>query len=146
VRLRQVVWPHSRQNDDFHVKAHARVGGTAVTHFRNLPITAPEQTFLDLAAGLNLVASVVLGDSLIKAGRTSAAALRHAATTWHGRGAKLARRAACHVRDGVDSAMETRLRMLLVLAGLPALRSTSSCVTPMEVGGCASTCATHHSN
>jgi very-short-patch-repair endonuclease len=36
------------------------------------------------------------------------------------RGAKLARRAARHIRDGVDSAMETRLRMLLVLAGLPA--------------------------
>jgi very-short-patch-repair endonuclease len=102
------------------VKAHATVDGTAVTRFRNLPITAPEQTFLDLAAGLNLVALVVLGDSLIKAGRTSAAALRHAATAWHGCGAKLARRAARHIREGVDSAMETRLRMLLVLAGLPA--------------------------
>lgn len=102
------------------VKAHARVDGTAVTRFRSLPVTAPEQTFLDLATGLNLVALVVLGDSLIKAGRTSAAALRDAATAWRGRGAKLARRAARHVRDGVDSAMETRLRMLLVLAGLPA--------------------------
>jgi very-short-patch-repair endonuclease len=102
------------------VKAHARVDGTAVTRFRNLPITAPEQALLDLAAGLNLVALVVLGDSLIKAGRTSAAALRHAATAWHGCGAKLARRAARHIREGVDSAMETRLRMLLVLAGLPA--------------------------
>ncbi len=30
-----------------------------------------------------------------------------------------ARRAALHVRSGVDSPMETRLRMLLVLAGLP---------------------------
>jgi very-short-patch-repair endonuclease len=102
------------------VKAHARVDGTAVTRFRNLPITAPEQALLDLAAGLNLVALVVLGDSLIKAGRTSAAALRHAATAWHGCGAKLVRRAARHIREGVDSAMETRLRMLLVLAGLPA--------------------------
>jgi very-short-patch-repair endonuclease len=102
------------------VKAHATVDGTAVTRFRNLPITAPEQTFLDLAAGLNLVALVVLGDSLIKAGRTSAAALRHAATAWHGCGAKLVRRAARHIREGVDSVMETRLRMLLVLAGLPA--------------------------
>jgi very-short-patch-repair endonuclease len=32
---------------------------------------------------------------------------------------KLARRAARYVREGVDSAMETRLRLLLVLAGLP---------------------------
>jgi hypothetical protein len=91
-----------------------------VTRFRNLPLTTPEQTFIDLATGLNLVALIVLGDSLIKAGRTSADALRDAATAWSGRGAKLARRAAGYVRDGVDSAMETRLRMLLVLAGLPA--------------------------
>ena len=102
------------------VKAHARVDGTAVTRFRNLPVTTPEQTLVDMATGLNLVALVVLGDSLIKAGQTSVSALRDAATAWHGRGAKLARRAACYVREGVDSAMETRLRMLLVLAGLPA--------------------------
>ena len=101
------------------VKAHAAVEGTATTCFRNLPITTPEQTFLDLATSLNLVALVVLGDSIVKAGRTSAAALRDAALAWRGRGAKLARRAARHVREGVDSAMETRLRMLLILAGLP---------------------------
>jgi very-short-patch-repair endonuclease len=102
------------------VKAHARHDGTAVTRFRNLPVTTPEQTFLNLATGLDLVALVVLGDSLIRAGRTSAAVLRDAATAWRGSGAKLARRAAQYVRDGVDSAMESRLRMLLVLAGLPA--------------------------
>jgi hypothetical protein len=75
---------------------------------------------LDLATCLDLVALVVLGDSLIKAGRTTAAALRDTALSWRGRGAKLARRAGRYVRDGVDSGMETRLRMLLVLAGLPA--------------------------
>ena len=103
------------------VKAHAGVIGAAVSRFRQLPITTPQQTFLDLAAaGMDLVALVVLGDSLIKASRMSAEGLRDAALAWHGRGAKLARRAARFVRDGVDSAMETRLRMLLVLAGLPA--------------------------
>lgn len=101
------------------VRAHANSDGTAVTRFRNLPVTTPEQTFLDLATSLDLVALVVLGDSLIKAGRTSAATLRDAATACRGRGAKLARRAARYLREGVDSAMETRLRMLLVLAGLP---------------------------
>ncbi len=101
------------------VKAHASVSGAAVTRFRGLPITTPEQTFLDMAASLDLVALVVLGDSLINAKRTSAMALRDAALLWHGRGAKRARRAARDVRDGVDSAMETRVRMLLVLAGLP---------------------------
>ena len=42
-----------------------------------------------------------------------------AAAAYAGKGAKLARRAARYVRAGVDSAMESRLRMLLVLAGLP---------------------------
>jgi hypothetical protein len=83
------------------VKAHAGVKDAAVTRFRTLPITTAEQTFLDLAVNLNLVALVVLGDSLIKAGRTSAAALRDA-MVWQGRGAKLARRAARYVREGVD--------------------------------------------
>ena len=58
------------------VKAHAAVEGTAVTSFRNLSITTPEQTFSDLATSLDLVALVVLGDSLVKSGRTSVAALR----------------------------------------------------------------------
>jgi hypothetical protein len=33
------------------VKAHTSVAGTAVTRFRNLPLTTPEQTFIDLAIG-----------------------------------------------------------------------------------------------
>jgi hypothetical protein len=128
------------------VKAHATAEGTAVTRFHNLPITTPEQTFSDLATSLDLVALVVLGDSLVKAGRTSVAALREAATAWHGRGAKLARRAARYVREGVDSAMETRLRRCSSWRGFPFPTSMSSCAIPMEVGGCASTCATRHSS
>jgi very-short-patch-repair endonuclease len=102
------------------VKAHAAADGTATTRIRALPITTPEQTFLDLAAaGIDLVALVVLGDSLVRACKTSARELVDAANRWRGRGAKQARRAARYVRDGVDSVMESRLRMLLVLAGLP---------------------------
>ena len=103
------------------VKAHAAADGTATTRIRALPITTPEQTFLDLAAaGIDLVALVVLGDSLVRACKTNARELVDAANRWRGRGAKQARRAARYVRDGVDSVMESRLRMLLVLAGLPA--------------------------
>jgi hypothetical protein len=35
------------------VKAHVGVNGAAVTSFRSLPVTTPEQTFLDLAATLD---------------------------------------------------------------------------------------------
>ena len=54
-----------------------------------LPITTPVQTFLDLAAaGLDLLALVVLGDSLIRSCRTSSRELLDAAIAWRGRGAK----------------------------------------------------------
>ena len=62
---------------------------------------------------------MVLGDSLVKAERITPAQLVQAAAGWAGRGVTLARRAAAFVRTGVDSAMESRFRMLIVLAGLP---------------------------
>ena len=106
------------------VKAHTAPDGAATTRIRGLPITTPAQTFLDLAAaGLDLLALVVLGDSLIKSCRTSSRELLDAAIAWHGRGAKQARRAARYVRDGVDSAMESRLRMLLSVGRTPRAAS-----------------------
>ncbi|HEU4329676.1 MAG TPA: DUF559 domain-containing protein [Lapillicoccus sp.] len=98
----------------------ARVRSTPqVRSHDGLPLTSPPQTFVDLAAELGLVDLVVLGDSLARAGATTPAELVAAADTYRGRHARLARRAASYVRPGVDSPMETRLRMLLVLAGLP---------------------------
>lgn len=89
----------------------ARIGG--------LPVTTAEDTFLDLAGELGLVDLVVLGDSLVRRRRTTATTLVAAADKASGRHVALARRAAGLVRPGVDSPMESRLRMLLVLAGLP---------------------------
>ena len=91
--------------------ATARVGG--------VPVTTAEDTFLDLVGDLGLVDLVVLGDSLVQRGRTTPERLVAATASLSGRRAHLARRAAGLVRAGVDSPMETRLRMLLVLAGLP---------------------------
>jgi hypothetical protein len=102
------------------VKAHISDGRPPPTRHRGLPIATPTQTFLDLAgAGLTLVDLVVLGDSLVKADRVTPEQLVEAAKHWTGRGARLARRASSFVRKGVDSPMESRLRMLIVLAGLP---------------------------
>lgn len=67
---------------------------------------------------LGLVDLVVLGDSLVRKCRTTPARLVAAASgQQHNR--RLALKAARLVRDGVDSPMETRLRLLIVLAGLP---------------------------
>jgi hypothetical protein len=84
-----------------------------------VPISTPEETFLDLAAvGVGPVDLVVVADGLIKAGHASRERLSEAAAQWDGRGCRLARRAASFAREGVDSP-QTRLRLLLVLAGLP---------------------------
>lgn len=84
----------------------------------DVPLSSPTQTFLDMAPTLSLVELVVLGDSLVRR-RTTPEALIAAADAWQGRGAVAARRAARLVRRGVDSPMETRLRLLLILAGYP---------------------------
>lgn len=101
------------------ITAHRGGPGRAVTGWHGLRLTTPAQTFLDLAPVLALVDLVVLGDSLVRRGRVRPGQLVEAAATHHGPGARLARRAAGLVRAGVDSAMETRLRLLIVLAGLP---------------------------
>lgn len=91
--------------------------------FRGQPVTTPVDTFMDLAARLTLVDLVVLGDSLVRRKRCSPDELISAATVGSGRGIRLARRAARLVRAGVDSPMESRARMLRVLAGLPELET-----------------------
>jgi hypothetical protein len=98
----------------------ARVRSEAeVMRHQGLPLTSPAQTFVDLATELSLLDLVVLGDSLVKAGCVTPGELVSGATAHRGRRARLARRAAAYVRVGVDSPMETRLRMLIILGGLP---------------------------
>lgn len=89
-----------------------------------LRISSPTQTFLDLAGhqGVTLVDLAIVGDRLVAKGLATPAELIAAADAWRGRGARLARRVARLARRGVDSPMETRLRLLIVLAGLPEPR------------------------
>jgi len=91
--------------------------------FRGIRVTSAVDTFLDCARLLDLVDLVVLGDSLVKKKRTTPADLVAACEAASGRGARRAREAAALVRAGVDSGMETRARLLRVLAGLPELET-----------------------
>ncbi|MGW5358959.1 hypothetical protein [Actinopolymorpha pittospori] len=90
-----------------------------VTTFRGLPLTDPAQTFLDLGRGLGLVDTVILGDAIVRRGFAELSELAVAARSVRGRGARNVSRAIALVRARVDSPMETRLRLLCVLAGLP---------------------------
>ncbi len=104
------------------VRAHLAPAAVDVSTVSGVAVTSATRAFLDMSAELSLVDLVVLGDSLVKAGRFTPAELGRAAAAWQGRHACAARRAARLVRAEVDSPMESRLRMLIVLAGLPEPR------------------------
>ena len=102
------------------IKAHrVKVGGQQCNSVNGMRVTTPVQTFLDLGGELGLVDLVVLGDSLVKAAMVKPEELVPAAASFRGRGQRKLRRAAGLVRREVDSPMESRVRMLMLLAGLP---------------------------
>jgi hypothetical protein len=91
------------------------------THARRhgLPATTPEQTLLHLARPLDLVELVACADQLVRRGVTTPLDLVAAAENHLGQGGRLARQAGVLCRNNVDSSAETRVRLLIVLAGLP---------------------------
>ena len=85
-----------------------------------LPLTSPERTFLDLAPYCDLTKLVAAGDSLVRRTDVEPHHLVEAVAAAIGvRGVRLAREAAGLVRGGVDSPMESLLRLLIVFGGLP---------------------------
>jgi hypothetical protein len=102
------------------ILAHCARSGVRPARRYGLLVSRPADVFLDLAeVRVDLVDLVVAGDSLLRTKLITEEDLIAVAEAWPGKGGKLARRAARLVRLGVDSAPESRLRMLLVLAGLP---------------------------
>ncbi len=87
-----------------------------------LRITSPWRTWCDLgASGAELLDLVILADALRRRwqGAGSRLLAERLGTWGRGRGAVVLRRALDASRDGVDSPMETRLRILFSDAGLP---------------------------
>lgn len=91
---------------------HELVGG--------MPVTLAARTWLDLAAVLSRIDLIVLGDAILRTGLVTVRDLEAACDAARGRrGVRAARAALEHLSLRVDSPMETRLRVLLVDAGLP---------------------------
>lgn len=82
-------------------------------------VLTPCAAFATAAVDLDLVELVVAGDWLVRLGRTTPTELRAFAAGLTGRHCRTVRRAAELVRERVDSPPESRLRLCLVLAGLP---------------------------
>lgn len=119
VRLHVSVPPGHRRSSRPDMVVHS--SSRTPTTFRAVPVTTPVDTFLDCATALDLVDLVILGDSLVKRGRITPEQLLAGVQAGCGRGVRQARTAAALVRQGVDSPMETRARLLRVLSGLPEL-------------------------
>ncbi|MEI5676189.1 MULTISPECIES: endonuclease domain-containing protein [unclassified Nocardioides] len=101
------------------LKSHVTIRARRPASVRGIPTTDVVTTFIELAGWLSLVDLVVLGDAIVAAGHVSPSGLLRKCRASGDYYAKAAARAASYVRKGVDSPMETRLRMLIVLAGLP---------------------------
>lgn len=116
---------HVTVSDDTHrlrrlgVTSHHRVdAAVAVRH--GVRVSILTDLFVELAEELSLVELVVAGDWMVRRHGVRIKDLRRAAAAAPpGHAGRLARQAARFVRRRVDSPMESRLRMLIVLAGLP---------------------------
>jgi very-short-patch-repair endonuclease len=85
-----------------------------------LRVVQPVRLFVDMARRLDLVELVVLGDAILNRGLATREALAESIRGCAGsRGIARARAALAHLEPHAESPMETRLRMRLVLGGLP---------------------------
>ena len=102
------------------IRCHlASIAAAEIRVMRGVRVSCPERMFVELASLLGLVDLVAVGDWLVRNKHTTCRALADFCAGSQDQHARAAQRAASYVRDRVDSPMETRLRMLLVLAGLP---------------------------
>jgi hypothetical protein len=100
-----------------------KLGRWETRRLLDLPVTTPEQTWIDLAQLVHRDALVAAGDFFVGGDEpvTNRLALARAIADSAGRrGVARARDALEFVRAGAESPGETRLRLLLVQAGLPS--------------------------
>ncbi len=95
-------------------------------------VSSPCRLFVELARYLTLVELVVVGDWLVQHRLTTVPALRGYCRRSLEQYADRAARAAAYVRHGSESPRETRLRLLLVLAGLPSAHPNPTVVVDGE--------------
>ncbi len=102
------------------LKPHVREAGSDVVLHQGIRVSAPVQLFVELCAMLPLVDAVVAADAMLRLRLVTLPELASHCQRMKGkRHSRSASRVLAYARIDVDSAMESRLRMLLVLAGLP---------------------------
>jgi very-short-patch-repair endonuclease len=104
------------------VRSHVIAPTTRVVVLKGVPLASPADVFIQMADSLPLVELVVIGDFIVRQRWQSPEQLVEYCAASREAHAGRALAAAHFVRKGVDSPMESRLRMLLVLAGFPEPR------------------------
>lgn len=108
-----------RQRRQPRIVLHRRVHPIWSSTLGGLPLTSPERAFVDSATILGLRELVRVGDALVHAGHVSLERLTEFCVRSHLDGVVRARRAVLLVREGVESFLETDVRLLLEFARLP---------------------------
>lgn len=98
---------------------HKGLESRDVVRVQGLSVTAPAETWCDLAETLALDDLIVLGDAVARRAGDVRPLAEAVARRSRPRGAGRMRHALGLVRSGSDSAMETRSRLIFVRAGLP---------------------------
>jgi hypothetical protein len=114
------------------VRSH-RSRSTQARVRRGFPVSSPMDLFCELAAQTSLDDLVAVGDALVLSKRMPGgnrqrpliplSALRGGVDAMRGRGCRQARAAIGLVQEGVESPMETRLRLLIIRAEIPEPRA-----------------------
>ena len=99
----------------------ARLDARDIRTLKGLRLTSPTRTWIDLGRLLTLGDLVAVGDHLVlhRAPWTDLSELREAATGFSGRGSRVLKQAAALLDDHAESRPESRLRVIIVTAGLP---------------------------
>lgn len=101
------------------LRLHRRQGRLTPYDIHGLPVTGPDRTFVDCGVVLGLVQLVQLAELLLHTGATTYDVLLCYCHDRHLHGVRRARRAMTMVMKGVESPMETLVRLMLVFARLP---------------------------
>lgn len=101
------------------VTGHTGLDPAEVIDVAGLRVVTPERTFFHLAIEVSLDELVVLGDAIVRHWCSADQLIGRAAGLTRRRGIVKARKALTMICPGVDSPPETRIRLLLLRAGLP---------------------------
>ncbi|NHN57257.1 DUF559 domain-containing protein [Calidifontibacter sp. DB0510] len=101
------------------VRLHRLKARPRYTTRHGLRITTPIQTFVDLGGYVDGAELVAIADRLLRLRLVTLAELRQAAGSARGQHSAAIREAAALAREGVDSMMESKLRMVIIGGGLP---------------------------